>query len=121
VDRRPDHDEARRLLGFVRHAGGWATPFAVRLLREGKSYHPTFGWVPAAWIPHLDRGELPAPIQEGRPLRWLAAAEADALRRDFAKAWQIDTPHFKIRANVPWPRRSPSAGASRTSTRRSSP
>src|SRR5688572_16484294 len=84
-----------------RRAGGWATPFAVRLIREGHAYHRTFGWVPAAWIPHLEQGELPAPVEPGRPLRWLTAAEADALRGRFADAWQITTPHFQIRANVP--------------------
>ncbi|HEX8200624.1 MAG TPA: DUF1570 domain-containing protein [Isosphaeraceae bacterium] len=101
VGRRPDHAEARRLLGYVPRAGGWATPFAVRMLREGQVQHPKFGWVPAAWIPHLEQGELPAPAEPGRPRRWLPAAEADALRRDVANAWDLVTPHFRIRANVP--------------------
>jgi hypothetical protein len=101
VDRRPDHAEARRRLGYVRYNDGWATPFAVQKLSEGYVYHPTFGWVSSTWVPHLEQGELPASPQSGRPLRWLTAVEADALRRTVADAWKIDTPHFLIRANVP--------------------
>lgn len=101
VARVPDHAEAHRLLGYVPHAGGWATPFAVAKLASGQALHPTFGWVEADWVPHLDRGELPAPHAAGRPTRWLPRAEADALRRDFARGWQIRTEHFAILTNVP--------------------
>jgi Protein of unknown function (DUF1570) len=97
LERQPDHAEARRLLGFVEYKGGWATPFAVRKLDEGSVYDTTYGWVKADWIPHLGRGELP-----DRSLRrWLPAAEADALRRDWASKWEISTEHFRIYTNVP--------------------
>ena len=47
-------------------------------LRNGLVSHPTFGWVPADWVPHLDRGELPAPLARGqKKARWLSAAEAE--------------------------------------------
>ena len=97
--RQPDHAEARRLLGFIPHEGkGWATPYAVRELGWGKVKDPTFGWVPADWVPHLQRGELPAP--RGSKV-WLPEAEADALRRDWRNGWEITTEHFQIRTNVP--------------------
>lgn len=103
LDRQPDHPEARRLLGFVPHQGGWATPYAIRQLRNDKALHPTFGWVKASWLPHLERGELPAPLSAGQKTeRWLAAEDADALRRDWQKGrWKIDTEHFRIETNVP--------------------
>ena len=63
--------------------------------------HPKFGWVEKDWVPHLDRGELPAPGSPGKPTRWLPAAEADALRREFDRGWQIRTEHFAILTNVP--------------------
>ncbi len=34
LERQPDHAEARRLLGYLPHQGGWATPFAARKLAE---------------------------------------------------------------------------------------
>jgi hypothetical protein len=101
VARDPGHAEAHRLLGYVPHEGGWATPFAVKKLTNGDVLHPKYGWVEKDWVPHLDRGELPAPREKGRPTRWLPAAEADALRREFKRGWQIGTEHFAILTNVP--------------------
>ena len=76
--RDPDHAEARRLLGYVPHDGGWATPFAVDQFKKGKVLHPTYGWVDASWVPHLEQGELPARgMTNPKEARWLPAAEAD--------------------------------------------
>ncbi len=97
LDRLSDHAEARRLLGFVPRNGGWATPYAAKMLADGNVLDPTYGWVPADWVPHLRRGELPTRDRKG----WLPAAEADALRGQWATAWQIPTEHFFIRTNVP--------------------
>jgi len=101
VARDPGHAGAHRLLGYLPHGGGWATPFAVDKQKRGFVVHPTFGWVEADWVPHLDRGDLPAPRVAGRPTRWLPVAEADELRREFAKGWQISTEHFLVVTNVP--------------------
>ena len=101
IDRQPDHREARRLLGYVPHEGGWAKPFAVGQLKLGLVSHPTFGWVRADWVPHLDRGELPAPTaKRGQSTRWLSAAEADRLRANWSPPWYINTEHFEIQTNV---------------------
>ncbi|QEH37781.1 hypothetical protein OJF2_63720 [Aquisphaera giovannonii] len=102
LDRQPDHREARRLLGYVPHEGGWARPFAIRQLKDGKVDHPVFGWVPRDWVAHLDAGELPAPSPRGsRKVRWLPAAEADAMRSEWENRWQITTEHFDIQSDVP--------------------
>ena len=102
IERQPDHREARRLLGYVPHEGGWARPFAVHQLKKGLVSHPTFGWVLADWVPHLDRGELPAPLETRgqKKARWLSAAEADGLRANWSPPWHINTEHFEIQTNV---------------------
>jgi hypothetical protein len=101
LERQPDHPDARRLLGYVHHGNGWARPFAVRQLKEGHVNHPIFGWVPPDWPPHLERGELPAPQGRGdRKTRWLPAAEADQLRANWERPWQITTEHFELRTDV---------------------
>jgi hypothetical protein len=97
IEREPDHAEARRLLGYVPHQGGWATPFAARMLAEGSVLDATYGWVKADWVPHLKQGELP----DRSLTRWLPAEQADALRRDWATRWEISTEHFRISTNVP--------------------
>jgi hypothetical protein len=98
IDRQPDHAEARRLLGFLPRDGGWATPYAADMLDRGKVSDPKYGWVPGDWVPHLSRGELPGPRGSNR---WLPADEADAIRRDWARKWEIETEHFRIFTNVP--------------------
>jgi hypothetical protein len=101
IECEPDHREARRLLGYVPHQGGWARPFAVRQIKEGLVSHPTFGWVRADWVPHLDGGELPAPAARGqKKTRWLSAAEADGMRANWSPPWYINTEHFEIQTNV---------------------
>jgi hypothetical protein len=101
IEREPNHREARRLLGYVPHQGGWARPFAIQQLKKGLLSHATFGWVPSDWVPHLERGELPAPTQRGQNKpRWLPAAEANDLRANWSPPWRINTEHFEIQTNV---------------------
>ncbi|MFO0958002.1 MAG: DUF1570 domain-containing protein [Isosphaeraceae bacterium] len=101
IDRQPDHSEARRLLGYVRHQGGWASPFAVEMLRKKKVDHPVFGWIDSDWVPRLEQGELPGRVVNGKPEQWLPAAQADAMRSDIRRGWEINTAHFSIRTDVP--------------------
>jgi hypothetical protein len=101
VARDSAHAEAFRLLGYIPYQGGWATPFAAGKRDAGYVLHPTFGWVEKDWVPHLDKGELPGPVLPNRPIRWLPVDQADALRREFARGWQIKTEHFAIFTNVP--------------------
>lgn len=101
VARLPDDPEVRRLLGYIPHDGGWARPFAVERLKAGNVLHPTYGWVPEDWVPHLELGELPAPAVRGRSTTWLPAAQADRMRSNWRNPWQINTEHFEIRADVP--------------------
>ena len=102
IEREPDNAESRRLLGQLPYEGGWATPFAVKQIKNGMTLHPRYGWVKSSWVPHLENGELPAPgaAAEGKE-RWLSVREANDLRKDFAQGWRISTEHFKIQTNVP--------------------
>jgi hypothetical protein len=103
LPRDPDHAEARRLLGYVAHAGGWATPYAVEQLNAGKVLHPTYGWVDAAWLSHLEQGELPARAAgtaNPREVRWVPAAEADRQRNAIERGWRIRTEHFEVLTDV---------------------
>lgn len=100
--REPDHKEARRLLGYVPYQGGWALADAEGQLKLGQVQHPKYGWVPEAWVEHLEKGELPSKrIRGGQPSEWLPASEANGLRRSFDQGWRITTYHFRIQTNVP--------------------
>ena len=107
IAREPSHAEARRLLGFLPYPkdgkGGWATPHAADLLSKGHILHPTFGWVLADWVPHLNLRELPTDFDaNGKAKSWGTADEANALHADWVKPWQISTaPHFFVESDVP--------------------
>lgn len=90
----PDHDRARRVLGFVRHEQRWVSALAADMLRNGSVWDDRFGWVLKSHLPHLEAGE------ELVDSRWMSAARAAEVRRDFRKAWEVRTDHYKIRTNV---------------------
>ena len=83
-------------------SGGWARPFAVRMLKEGNVNHPVYGWVPKDWVAHLEAGELPAPMARGPEEAAMAPRpEADELRSNWKNPWVIPTEHFEIKSDVP--------------------
>jgi hypothetical protein len=45
VRENPDHEDARRVLGYQRHGDHWLTPFAKRMIDAGKQWKPDAGWV----------------------------------------------------------------------------
>ena len=102
LERQPDHREARRLLGYVPHEGGWARPFAVAAAQEGLREPPDL---------RLGAGRLGAAPRPWRAARAaVAGPEEDPLaprRRgrpppsDWNPPWRIYTEHFEIQTNVP--------------------
>ena len=116
LDRQPDHAEARRLLGFVPHEGGWATPFAVEQIEIGKVLHPTYGWVKS------DLGPSPRKRRASRAGRPEERSLAPRRRRPMpsgatGRAAGRSTPSTSgSRPTSPSRRRSPSAASSKPST-----
>ena len=84
--------------GFVPHQGGWATPVRRQEARRRVRLRPDLRLGQGATGSRTSgAGELPDRASK----RWLPAAEADALRRDWATRWEISTEHFRISTNVP--------------------
>jgi len=88
----PDHDAARRTLGYVNFEGEWSTPFRVQMNRKGLIWHRQFGWLTRAQIERYEQGER---YFNG----WMSAAKEAALRSDFRNAWEVESEHFVIRTN----------------------
>jgi hypothetical protein len=89
----PDHEQARRMLGYVPSRGAWRTPFEIRQLRAGKVWHDKFGWLPKAHVERYEQGER---FALGR---WMTADEEAALRRDLRRGWRIETEHYLVTTN----------------------
>jgi len=89
----PDHQQARKALGFVRFEDGWATPFAAERKKKGFVWHDQYGWIPSTQVKRYEGGER---FYNGQ---WRSAAREAAIRSDFRNCWEVLTEHFEIRTN----------------------
>lgn len=89
----PDHQQARKALGFVRYEDGWSTPFAAENLKKGFTWHDQYGWILRTQLERYERGER---FFNGQ---WRSAAREAAIRSDFRHGWEVLTEHFEIRTN----------------------
>lgn len=89
----PDHQQARKALGYVRYENGWATPFAAERQRKGFVWHDQFGWILRTHVPRYEQGER---FYNGK---WISAAKEASIRNDFREGWEVLTEHFEIRTN----------------------
>ncbi len=90
----PDHDEARRILGFVKRDQRWLTPLAARKLDAGEVWQEKFGWLPA------DRVKRYQDEQRYSNNRWVTAAEDARLHSNIKTGWTVETEHFKVLTNA---------------------
>lgn len=89
----PDHQQARRALGYVPFEDGWSTPFAADRQRKGFVWHERFGWLPRTHVERYERGER---YYNGR---WIPASKEASIRSDFRQGWRVLTEHFEIHTN----------------------
>lgn len=87
----PDHELARRILGFDRHADRWATPRAALWLKAGKVWNDQFGWLPADQLEKYQAGKR---FFRGK---WIDAAEDARLRSNLNNAWLVESEHYQVR------------------------
>ncbi|REK11925.1 MAG: hypothetical protein DWQ37_12950 [Planctomycetota bacterium] len=93
VRENPEHQLARRALGYVQYRDLWLTPFEIRQLKAGRTWHERFGWLPRA---HVERYEQGQRFALGR---WMSADEEAELRGDLRRGWSVETEHYKITTN----------------------
>ena len=89
----PDHKLARQLLGHVRQGKQWVTPFTADKIRKRYVWHDKFGWLPKNHVVRYEKGE------RHFKRRWISAAQETEIRRDFRKAWKIQTDHYLVKTN----------------------
>lgn len=91
----PDHEAARRLLGFRQFQGHWRTLYEVDKLRKDNVWHARFGWLPRAHVERYEKGER---FIE-REKRWISAADDAKRHATINTGWDIETEHYVIRTN----------------------
>ncbi len=85
---KPDHAEARRLLGYERIKGQWLRGAELGKAKGWVAYHGR--WLPPAEVARIE--------QRKKRFR-----ELSQQRADWANAWELKTEHFRIRSNCPAP------------------
>ncbi len=93
VRENPDHEAARRLLGYVRQGDRWRTPYELRQERLGRQWHDRFGWLPRGHAGRYEQGER---FFNGR---WIPAAEEAQRRAAIDQGWQVETEHYLVTTN----------------------
>jgi hypothetical protein len=93
VREEPDHAEARRVLGYQKTEGHWATPYEARLHGSGHIWHDTYGWIKAGDLAQYEAGLRP----HGR--QWISAERDASIRRSIERGWVVRTEHFLISTN----------------------
>ncbi len=89
----PDHDGARRLLGYPKFRNRWQTAFEARMLRQGMVWHDEFGWLPKAHVKRYEEGQR---FDRGR---WITSEEDARRHQDIEAGWLVETEHYAVRTN----------------------
>jgi hypothetical protein len=89
----PNHEEARRLLGYQKTPDGWLTPYEARMRAKNYVWHERFGWLLQSHVSRYESGERRVGA------RWITAAEDERLHADIRAAREIETEHYLIRTN----------------------
>jgi hypothetical protein len=87
----PDHEKARKILGYEKYDNRWVSPKTAQWLKAGKIWSDDFGWLPADQLEKYKAGQR---LFRGK---WIDAAEDARLRSNVSNAWQIDTEHYQVR------------------------
>ena len=89
----PDHQIARKIMGYERFHDEWLTPFQKRMALKNYVEHPQFGWILEAHVARYEKGERY--YNNG----WISAAREQELRRDLNNSWSIESEHFLVKTN----------------------
>ena len=94
VREHPDHEAARRVLGYKRHGQRWVSSAAARRLDAGQVWTDKFGWLPADQATRYEQGQR---FYRGQ---WLSPAEDTRLRSNIYNGWHVESDHYLVVTNV---------------------
>lgn len=86
----PDHERARRALGWIRRGDEWVWPEAGRRAERKEEFDPAFGWLPRGRLERYRSGER---FDRGA---WIVAAEDDARDRTVDRGRRFTSDHWEI-------------------------
>jgi hypothetical protein len=90
----PNHEPARRLLGYQRVGQHWAGKYASFMLERGHEWDPQFGWIKSADAAKYRAGQRPWGD------RWITANEDAERHARIERGWTVRTDHIHVTTNV---------------------
>jgi len=90
----PEHEAARRVLGYKRHGQRWVTPAAAKRLDAGQVWTDKFGWLPTEQAARYEQGQR---FYRGQ---WVSPAEEARLRTNIYNGWHVESDHYLVVTNV---------------------
>ena len=93
LEQDPDHEKARRVLGYQEYDGHWRNAYEIRKLRGGSVWDSRFGWILRSQLPRYEKGER---YFKGN---WISKEKDDRLHRASPTGWTIQTRHYKVSTN----------------------
>ncbi|HVX12490.1 MAG TPA: hypothetical protein VHC22_15020 [Pirellulales bacterium] len=89
----PDHEEARRLLGYTRHEGTWLTRYELSKSQGNQVWHDRYGWLKKNQVAKYEAGQR---FLKGR---WISAKDDTWQHADIDQGWLVATEHYQVRTN----------------------
>ncbi len=93
VRENPDHEVARKILGFEKYQNVWTTAESARRMRDGQVWSDSFGWLPADQLSRYQNGMR---YYRGN---WIDAADDARLHGNIKNGWRIETDHYAVTTN----------------------
>jgi hypothetical protein len=89
----PDHEAARRVLGYKRHERKWLSSYELAKAQAHQVWDERFGWLQAKQLSRYESGE------RSFKGRWISTEEDARLHADIDRGWEIVTEHYQVRTN----------------------
>ncbi|MBQ9811941.1 MAG: hypothetical protein IJM54_01390 [Thermoguttaceae bacterium] len=90
----PDHERARRFLGYSLYNDEWRSQWEIKKLDKGYVDDPTFGWILEDHVERYRAGERYYRNQ------WISREEEEKKTVASSSGWEVETEHFSILSRV---------------------
>ncbi|MEK6234187.1 MAG: hypothetical protein N2C14_05720, partial [Planctomycetales bacterium] len=87
----PDHEPARRALGYQKFQDHWRTPYEVGQIRRGRVWLDGGGWVPKIHVARYESGK------RLYQRKWISVESEAEQRHAKMDPWTIETEHYEVR------------------------
>lgn len=90
----PDHEQARKFLGYSLYNDEWRSQWEIRKLEKGYIDDPSYGWILKEHVDNYHAGK------RYYKNKWVSKEEEEKKILASASGWKVETEHFTILSRV---------------------